>query len=118
MGRLAYASILALISVACAVTFAWSLRSGGSRRLWLTWIGAALVLSALGIFDWRRVSYNETPLGSYILAALLPTLLSAAVVRLMSKEGKRAVSIVVVSALLCFLAAFPAIILGMLLAGS
>jgi len=83
--------------------------------LWLAWIIATAVLIALGIFD-RYRGYNETPLASYVFVAVLPTLLSACAVQFMAREDWPGMLVIAVLSLLSFLAAFPAILLGIVVA--
>ncbi|MGH7679622.1 MAG: hypothetical protein ACRENU_14220 [Gemmatimonadaceae bacterium] len=64
----------------------------GRNQLFLTAGAAAVVLLLLRYLDWRGQASVETPLSTYVLIAVLPTAIAAAVVAVLSgRQTKPAV---------------------------
>lgn len=81
MSRDAYTSFFVAVAAIFAILATVAHRSGGRWRLWLAWVGSAIVLGVMGVLDWWRLPSKETPLVAYILVAVVPTLAAAAFVQ-------------------------------------
>jgi hypothetical protein len=86
MTRTGYLVAVVLISIVYTFGAASARRVGGARALWLTAVGAAVFLAAIGVFDWSRLPVKETPLHTYLLLAVVPTLATTIVLHALASR--------------------------------
>src|SRR5688572_24480361 len=87
-----------LVAIGLVVGFAYLYASRQSRKaLWLTAIvlGASLIL--IGWLDWGRQDSAETPLHAYLLTALVPTFLVAALIDVIGEKLRPPTRVLVAS---------------------
>lgn len=84
---MAYAAAGILIAVAYGVGATAARRMGGTRGLWLTASSAVVLLALIGALDWSRQPVKGTPLHTYVLVAVVPTLLTAIAVHALAARG-------------------------------
>jgi hypothetical protein len=82
--------LIMLVTGAC-VTLAMLLArvQFGPRGLRWSFFASVAVLLGLGIYAWSQLSVKETPLITYVLAAIVPTLASVGVVEWAQRRGVR-----------------------------
>lgn len=101
-------------AVAATVVFGsaayWARRSGGSRRLLLTTGIAATLVFVVGLFDWSRQSPRETPVATYLLLAILPTVLASTVMQALSSSRLHSTAQVLLASLAGMLAVIVALL--------
>lgn len=73
---LPYAAVGLVVGTGFAAMEVAVRRVGGRRSLWVSWLGSLLVLSLLAVAYWHQLPARETPLGAYLIAITIPTLLS------------------------------------------
>jgi len=80
-----------VISLGSAGALVWAYRRGGRGQLLVTAAAIAAVLLILGYLDWRGQSPVETPMGTYVLIAILPVAAAAGLVAILAARQARPV---------------------------
>ena len=102
----------AVLGAAVGAAASWSYSTGGTSRMWLTIAAASGVLLMLGVWDWQRQVSQETPLLSYILAAVLPPIVVAMAVHALAHRGASPRTQVLVSVVAFWIASIVAVVAG------
>lgn len=76
MNRTLYWLAIGLIAIAFSVVAAWSIRTGGRSRLWRASCVTMVALLVIGFLDRTLSPMPETPVHTYVLAAVVPTTLA------------------------------------------
>ena len=87
MNRTTYWLFLLMAAWGFAAVATWGARSGGPRRLWLASSGVIVLLLLLGLLDRMRTSVSETPLHTYALIAVAPTLAATVLIQWLVSRG-------------------------------
>ena len=113
MTQTLYLITFAVLGAAVGGTVSWAYRTGGPGRLWATVVGVAGVLLMLALWDWHRQARQETPLLSYILAALVPPTVVAVAVSSLAIRRVTARTQVLVGTVAYWAASIVAVIAGL-----
>jgi len=81
----------ALAAVLCGTAAQFGASRDSALRLLLAWIGPAILLAALGYLDWSAETVKETPLGTYLVSAILTPLVAVATAWLLRRRARRSI---------------------------
>jgi hypothetical protein len=85
--RSAYVMIGIALAGVTGIGANFALKARGPRAAWAFCAVVAVLVSLIGLLDWRLQVVKETPLHTYMAIALVPAVAAAAATHMLSKTG-------------------------------